>query len=167
MAVSKCSLCGTTRGVFEYKRKKYCEDCFIKSFDEQTVNKHFCYLTFQDIFGRKPSDMEWTQMNKMVAKTTESSTVWTWGKIEYALWYVYNIEKVDALEDSGVVGLLPYYEAKMMKYRNSCLDVQDDIEEYGFGIGEEETVIINPKEVKEIFKSKSIDALINWDEDDN
>ena len=88
---------------------------------------------FQRIFGRKPNDMEWTQMNRMVAKNSESESVWNWRKLEYALEYVYEIEQVQVQEEYGVIGILAYYEAKMMKFRNECFDVMDDIDEFGFG----------------------------------
>lgn len=164
-----CCVCGITitDNYVDYKRKKYCHECFSSSFDETTVDKHYCYLMFQRLFGRKPSDVEWTQMNKMVKGSTESSTEWTWRKVEYALYYVYEVEKFEPDSEFGVIGILPYYESKMMKFRNECFDIEDDVMEYGYGMSEPEVVIIKPLENEhETRKRKSIDSLIDWEEDD-
>ena len=164
---TKCCVCGCILGegeVLEYKRKKYCYKCFEESYDEETVSKHYCYLTFQRIFGRKPNDMEWSQMNRMVAKNSESESVWNWRKLEYALEYVYEIEQVQVQEEYGVIGILPYYEAKMMKFRNECFDVMDDIDEFGFGMADEETVVIKPRKENYEHKIKHID--IDWSDED-
>ena len=44
--------------------------------------------------------------------------------------------------------------------------ILDDIEEYGFGIEEAETVILQPKRNYNKVELKSIDSIINWEEDD-
>ena len=162
--IHKCIIGGKEEQVIDYKRKKYCHSCFEENFDQEIVDKHYCYITFQNIFNRKPTDAEWTQMNKMVKGNTESSTSWTWAKIEYALQYVYEVEKLEVSEEYGVIGILPYYETKMMKFRNECFGVEDDVDEFGFGMGEEETVYIIPPKKENNNKRKSVDELIDWEE---
>ena len=51
-----------------------------------------------------------------------------------------------------------------MKFRNECFDVMDDIDEFGFGMAEEETVIIKPRKENYEHKIKYID--IDWSDED-
>lgn len=163
-----CCVCGRVINddYVDYKRKKYCYECFESSFDEETVSKHYCYLTFQSIVGRKPNDAEWTQMNKLVKGSTDSDTKWNWSKIEYALHYVYEVEKFEPDDEQGVIGILPFFEAKMMKFINQCDNIEDDIVDFGFGMGELEEVVVRPLKEEVEYKIKSIDSIINWKEDD-
>lgn len=166
MSKVKCPVCGKMNNkncpnIIPYKRKYYCENCFIEKFEPEEVDRHFFYLNFKDLIGREPLAVEWTQCNRLIKENG-----WNWQKLDYAMYYTYTIEKIQPLDDTGVIGILPYYEAKMMRFRNECFDVLDDIEEYGFGIEEAETVILQPKRNYNKVELKSIDSIINWEEDD-
>ena len=52
----------------------------------------------------------------------------------------------------------------MMKFRNECFDVMDDIDEFGFGMAEEETVVIRPR--KEHYEHKIKPIEIDWSDED-
>ena len=160
----KCCKCGKTveddnvNGL-KYKKKSYCVDCFCNEFDQDEVDKHFAYLTFQRIFDRVPSSAEWTQMTRLIKEYD-----WDWYKIEMMLIYVYEIELKEVTEEYGAIGILPYYEAqarKFFKERDNAMS--EDYEEPKvikiFGI----QIKKQPKEVHLI----SIDDLIDWDDEDD
>lgn len=167
--LSKCTKCGLeahSTELVEYKRKKYCYDCFEDMLPPDEVDKHFCYLTFQRIMGRKPTQVEWIQMNKMVTKDTTSSTEWTWRKIEWGLEYVYLIEKHEVSEEYGVIGILPYYESRLVKFFNECVAIQNSCEDADLSFGEEDIILIDKPVVREFTKLKSIDSMIDWEEEE-
>ena len=158
----KCCKCGKTveddnvNGL-KYKKKSYCVDCFCNEFDQDEVDKHFAYLTFQRIFDRVPSSAEWTQMTRLIKEHD-----WDWYKIEMMLIYVYEIELKEVTEEYGAIGILPYYEAqarKFFKERDNVMN--EDYEEpkvikiFGMQIKKQ------PKKVE----FTSIDNLIDWDDD--
>jgi hypothetical protein len=158
----KCCKCGKTveddnvNGL-KYKKKSYCVDCFCNEFDQDEVDKHFAYLTFQRIFDRVPSSAEWTQMTRLIKEYD-----WDWYKIEMMLIYVYEIELKEVTEEYGAIGILPYYEAqarKFFKERDNAMS--EDYEEPKvikiFGI----QIKKQPKKVE----FTSIDNLIDWDDD--
>ena len=158
----KCCKCGKTveddnvNGL-KYKKKSYCVDCFCNEFDQDEVDKHFAYLTFQRIFDRVPSSAEWTQRKRLIKEYD-----WDWYKIEMMLIYVYEIELKEVTEEYGAIGILPYYEAqarKFFKERDNAMS--EDYEEPKvikiFGI----QIKKQPKKVE----FTSIDNLIDWDDD--
>lgn len=160
----KCCKCGKTveddnvNGL-KYKKKSYCVDCFCNEFDQDEVDKHFAYLTFQRIFDRVPSSAEWTQMTRLIKEYD-----WDWYKIEMMLIYVYEIELKEVTEEYGAIGILPYYEAqarKFFKERDNAMS--EDYEEPKvikiFGI----QIKKQPKKVE----FTSIDNLIDWDDEDD
>ena len=164
MSTVKCPVCGkendkNDKSIIPYKRKYYCENCFIEKFEPDEVDKHFFYLNFKEIIGREPMAVEWTQCNKLI-----KDSGWNWKKLDYAMYYVYILENMQPSNDTGVIGILPYYEAKMIKFRNECFDVMDDIDEFGFGMADEETVIIKPRKENYEHKIKHID--IDWSDED-
>ena len=158
----KCCKCGkiveddNVNGL-KYKKKSYCVDCFCNEFDQDEVDKHFAYLTFQRIFDRVPSSAEWTQMTRLIKEHD-----WDWYKIEMMLIYVYEIELKEVTEEYGAIGILPYYEVqarKFFKERDNAMN--EDYEEPQvikiFGI----QIKKQPKKVE----FTSIDNLIDWDDD--
>ena len=159
----KCCKCGKTveddnvNGL-KYKRKNYCVDCFCNEFEQDEVDKHFAYLTFQRIFGRVPSSAEWTQMTRLIKEHD-----WDWYKIEMMLIYVYEIELKEVTEEYGAIGILPYYEAQARKFfkerdnaMNESYEEPEVIKIFGMQIKKQ------PKKVE----FTSIDNLIDWDDDE-
>lgn len=159
----KCCKCGKTveddnvNGL-KYKRKNYCVDCFCNEFDQDEVDKHFAYLTFQRIFDRVPSSAEWTQMTKLIKEHD-----WDWYKIEMMLIYVYEIELKEVTEEHGAIGILPYYEAQARKFFKERDNVMNEnyeepkvIKIFGMQIKKQ------PKKVE----FTSIDNLIDWDDNE-
>ena len=159
----KCCKCGKTveddnvNGL-KYKRKNYCVDCFCNEFEQDEVDKHFAYLTFQRIFGRVPSSAEWTQMTRLIKEHD-----WDWYKIEMMLIYVYEIELKEVTEEYGAIGILPYYEAQARKFFKERDNVMNEDYE------EPEVIKIFGMQIKKQPKKvefTSIDNLIDWDDDE-
>ncbi len=159
----KCCKCGkiveddNVNGL-KYKKKSYCVDCFCNEYDQDEVDKHFAYLTFQRIFGRVPSSQEWTQMTRLIKEHD-----WDWYKIEMMLIYVYEIELKEVTEEYGAIGILPFYEAQARKFfkeqdnaMKSSYEEPELIKLFGIQLKKQ------PKEVHLI----SIDDLIDWSEDE-
>lgn len=142
----------------KYKRKNYCVDCFCNEFEQDEVDKHFAYLTFQRIFGRVPSSAEWTQMTRLIKEHD-----WDWYKIEMMLIYVYEIELKEVTEEYGAIGILPYYEAQARKFFKERDNVMNEDYE------EPEVIKIFGMQIKKQPKKvefTSIDNLIDWDDDE-
>ena len=161
----QCCICGkkvendNVQGL-KYKRKNYCYECFCNEFNPVEVDKHFAYLKFQDIFNRVPTSAEWTQMTKLV-----NEHKWEWNKIELILEYVYLIERREIDEEYGAIGILPFYEAKARKFYDTLDEVYntlDNVEE-----PQKVTVYATNYTHKKPVELKSIDELVNWEEEDD
>ena len=162
-----CSVCGrkvendNVQGL-KYKRKNYCIDCFCDNFKQVEVDKHFAYLRFQDVAGRVPTAQEWTQMERLIKEHD-----WDWYKIEKMLEYVYQVECKEISEDYGIIGILPFYETQARKFFNTVDRVLDSLtNEESF----EEDVVVFATQYKRKpgkIEFKSIDRLINWEEEDD
>lgn len=163
---SKCGLSFESIDIIEFNRKKYCIECFETSHKPEVVDQHYFYLKFQELFNRKPNEQEWTQCRRLI-NNTQSSGEWDWRKIEKVMTYVYNVERKDISEEHGVIGILPYYEYKADKFYDEYYEICDIVDELGNLTPKEEHIYIKPrkKKPKEV-KLKSIDKLINWEEEE-
>lgn len=123
--VVKCPKCGEQfdkdkEENIPYKNRYYHVECFEQAFDEEEILKHYFYLTFQDIFNRKPLQLEWIQCQRLIDEG------WTWNKLEDVMKYVYTVEGLQETDEYGVVGILPYYELKARKFIDMMWDVKDN-----------------------------------------
>lgn len=167
MAKIKCGICGISvendnQNGLKYKRKNYCINCFCESFKQEEVDKHFAYLKFIQVSGKEPSPAEWIQMNRLIKEHD-----WDWYKIEKMLEYVYQVECKEISEDYGIIGILPFYETQARKFFNTVDRVLDSLtNEESF---EEDVVVfaIQYKRKPGKIEFKSIDHLINWEEEDD
>ena len=147
----------------KYKKKSYCYECFCNSFKPVEVDKHFAYLKFQEIFNRVPTSAEWTQCERLIKEHK-----WDWQKIEMLLEYVYLVEEKDISEEHGAIGILPFYETKArLFYRTldlvyESIDNIDDTQDL-----QPDVIYATNFEHKKSTKIKSIDSLINWEEEDD
>ena len=158
----KCPVCNSMiekEGSVAYNKRYYCIECFESKFSEEEVAKHYFYQTFQEIFNRKPIQLEWIQCDRLI------SDGWTWQMIEDILKYVYTVECLPEREE-GVIGILPYYEVKARKFVNRIYDAYDspvyNIEGTDEVVYAKQVDLTHLGENKEIVKD--VDAI--WEDDD-
>ncbi len=121
---------------------------------------HVFYKRFQAIFHRQPSNLEWIQCNKMI-----KDDGWTWNKLEDVMEYTYEIEHMDASDEHGVIGILPYYELKAKMFYSKLWELQNS-EVFDTENDEEEIVCkqINMKDFVKQKQAKDIDMI--WSDED-
>lgn len=171
MALITCGACGTkvehdNINGLKYKRKSYCYDCFANSFDLPTVDKHMFFLKFQTLFNRNLTNVEWIQCENLIKGVKGDK--WDWNKLEMVLTYVYEVENLDESEEYGSIGILPYYEKRAEKFFDHYNKVYDSIEAMSNVEVEEVNVYSNQfTEPKKPVVLKSIDKMINWEEEED
>lgn len=167
--LSKCCVCDNQFNadyIVNFKRKKYCYDCFEQSYSQDVVEQHYFYLHFQETIGRSPSQLEWIQLKKMIEDSKSTNHKWDWWVLDRILTYTYEIEKKEISEEYGVVGIFPYMELRARQF----FRIYDEAYEHNSQCGEieYETVEIrshNPKrrKAKPLYKA-NLDDIVN-DED--
>ena len=106
----KCPICGEELPKEEavpFRKRYYHRECFEEAFDEDEVEKHYFYLTFQEITGRVPSTQEWVQAKRLV-----DDEKWTWNKVEDIFYYTYVIENTPVNNEHGTIGILPFVDLR-------------------------------------------------------
>lgn len=154
-----CSKMNDKDDTIPYKKRYYCIECFECSFSEEEVGKHYFYLTFQEVLGRKPMQVEWIQCDRLINEG------WTWTKLEDIFKYVYLVEGLHESNEHGAIGILPYYEIKAKRF----LDRLYDVKESPVYVADEEEIIYAKQvdlthigENKEVIKD--VDSI--WGDDD-
>ena len=154
-----CSRMNDREETIPYKKRYYCIECFEYSFGEEEIGKHYFYLTFQEVLGRKPMQVEWIQCDRLINEG------WTWIKLEDIFKYVYLVEGLHESNEYGAIGILPYYEIKAKRF----LDRLYEVKESPVYVADEEEIIYAKQvdlthigENKEIIKD--VDSI--WGDDD-
>lgn len=158
----KCPVCNSMiekEGSEAYNKRYYCIECLESKLSADELAKHYFYKTFQEIFNRKPIQLEWIQCDRLI------NDGWTWQIIEDVLKYVYTVECLPEREE-GVIGILPYYEVKARKFVNRIYDAYDspvyNIEGTDEVVYAKQVDLTHLGENKEIVKD--VDAI--WEDDD-
>lgn len=154
-----CSKMNDKDDTIPYKKRYYCVECFESNFGEEEIGKHYFYLTFQEVLGRKPMQVEWIQCDRLINEG------WTWIKLEDIFKYVYLVEGLHESNEHGAIGILPYYEIKAKRF----LDRLYEVKESPIYVADEEEIIYAKQvdlthigENKEVIKD--VDSI--WGDDD-
>lgn len=163
MAKVKCPVCSSMNDkelTEPYNKRYYCPQCLVEALTPDEYDKHMFYKRFQAIFHRQPSNLEWIQCNKMI-----KDDGWTWNKLEDVMEYTYEIEHMDASDEHGVIGILPYYELKAKMFYSKLWELQNS-EVFDTENDEEEIVCkqINMKDFVKQKQAKDIDMI--WSDED-
>ena len=66
----KCCVCNVDdfaeEEIVKYNRRNYCYPCLEEKLKPDEFDKHMFYLHFQNLFNRKPTQLEWIQLDKMI-----------------------------------------------------------------------------------------------------
>ena len=142
-----------------YNKRYYHEYCFEAHFDWNEVTKTYFYLSFQEVLGRKPMQVEWIQCDRLISEG------WTWEKIEDIFRYVYTIEGMLESNEHGAIGILPYYEIKARRFLNVMYDARES-EVYEVE-GTDETVYARQIDLTQVGESKEVKDIDSiWEDDD-
>ena len=159
----KCPVCSAMNEkdyTIPYNKRYYCIDCFESHFSEDEVAKHYFYITFQCVLGRKPMQVEWIQCDRLINEG------WTWEKIEDIFRYVYTVEGMVESNEHGAIGILPYYEIKAKRFLDRMYEARstpvyntDGADEVVYAKQVDLTHIGEDKEIV-----KDVDSI--WEDDD-
>ena len=125
----KCCVCNVDNfaeeEIVKYNRRNYCYPCLEEKLKPDEFDKHMFYLHFQNLFNRKPTQLEWIQLDKMIDDSKQAQNPWDWWRLDKMLTYVYEIECLEPSDEHGVVGIFPYLELKAIEYFRSLYEAEE------------------------------------------
>ena len=125
----KCCVCNVDdfaeEEIVKYNRRNYCYPCLEEKLKPDEFDKHMFYLHFQNLFNRKPTQLEWIQLDKMIENSKNNHIGWDWWRLDKMLTYVYEIECLEPSDEHGVVGIFPYLELKAIEYFRSLDEAEE------------------------------------------
>lgn len=163
----KCCVCANEfieGDIVKYNRRNYCYDCLEAKLKPDEFDKHMFYLHFQELFGRKPTQLEWIQLDKMIDDSKQSHNPWDWWRLDKMLTYVYEIECLEPSDEHGVVGIIPYLELKASQFFRSLEEALEHNSQVEMVTEVKKIQTLNVK--RQVNKPKlviDLDALLNDD----
>ena len=125
----KCCVCNVDdfeeEEIVKYNRRNYCYPCLEEKLKPDEFDKHMFYLHFQNLFNRKPTQLEWIQLDKMIDDSKQAQNPWDWWRLDKMLTYVYEIECLEPSDEHGVVGIMPYLELKASQFFRSLYEAEE------------------------------------------